>query len=86
MSTSNSLTIHLNSKPHYFSDCGNSVTITNGFVNFTNVQTTFGQTVPILCNEGYRLSGGSSVKCETSGKWTTTAFCEITGTIFDIFF
>ena len=89
MSTSNWLIFHINSKPHYysfFSDCGTSVTINNGFVNFTSVQTTFGQTVPILCNEGFELSGGSSLKCETNGKWTTTAACDITGTIFDIFF
>ena len=57
--------------------------IVNGFVNFTNVLTTFGQTLPIVCNKGYKLSGGSIIRCEVDGEWTTTATCEIVGAILD---
>ena len=66
-----------------FSDCGTTMAIANGLVNFTNVMTTFGQTLPIVCNKGYKLSGGSSIRCEVDGEWKTTATCEIISAILD---
>ena len=57
--------------------------IANGLVNFTNVLTTFGQTLPAVCNKGHKLSGGSIIRCEVDGEWKTTATCEIVGAILD---
>ena len=68
------------------SDCGATVTITNGFVNFTKVLTTFGQTLPIVCEKGYKHSGGSTIRCEADGEWKTTASCEIIGQNSDMCF
>ena len=35
-----------------FSDCGNNVTIANGLVDFTNVSTIYGMSLPIVCLDG----------------------------------
>lgn len=57
------------------------MTIPNGFVDFTNAVTTFEQSLPVFCMEGYKLIGGSSIRCQVDGKWETSATCEIIGKI-----
>lgn len=60
-------------------DCGNSSTIANGQINFMDVQTTYRETVPVTCDIGYNLKGGTSIECLSDGSWSTTTSCEIIG-------
>ena len=65
-----------------FPDCGKNVTIANGFIDFTNVSTIFGISLPIVCLEGFELTGGTSeIKCKADGEWTTSAICTLIGKI-----
>ena len=52
----------------------------NGFVNFTNVLTTFGETLPIVCDIGYKHKDGSTIRCDADGNWKSVASCELVGT------
>lgn len=63
-------------------DCGNTTTIDNGQVYFSGVQTTYGQTVPVTCNTGYKLTGGTSIECLHDGSWSTSTTCEMIGLYF----
>ena len=60
-------------------DCGKNVTIPNGQANFTNVQTTYKQSVPVNCVTGYELTGGTTIECLADGTWSKTTTCEIIG-------
>lgn len=60
-------------------DCGSSLTIANGQINFTNVFTTAGNSVPVICDVGYNLAGGSNIDCQEDGTWSQNVTCEIIG-------
>ena len=60
-------------------DCGKSLTIDNGQANFTNVLTTPGNSVPVICDLGYKLTGGTEIECQENGLWSQTVSCEIVG-------
>ena len=57
------------------------MTISNGYVNFTNELTTFGESIPVNCLTGYALSGGNSIECLANGEWRTTVTCERKGKV-----
>lgn len=60
-------------------DCGNSFSVTNGLVNFTNADTTYGHSVEVTCNTGYERTGGTSIECLDDELWSTSTTCEIKG-------
>ena len=51
-------------------DCGNPGEPVNGYTN-DNVFT-YQSTVQYYCNEGYQLSGDSSIECTANGNWNNT--------------
>ncbi|XP_064387707.1 CUB and sushi domain-containing protein 1-like isoform X3 [Halichondria panicea] len=55
--------------------CGNPPTIPNGSRTFTG--TTFGDTATYSCENGYQLSGSSTVTCQASGSWSTASTCSL---------
>ena len=55
------------------------MTVRNGRVNLTNVLTTAGTEVPVMCNVGYELTGGTTLLCQENGTWSNTVTCEIIG-------
>ena len=61
-------------------DCGDLYTVANGIVEYGTLDTTYGSLVPIVCNTGFKLSGGTGTECLASGKWSTAVTCEIIGT------
>ena len=65
-----------------FSDCRTYYNILNGHVDFTNKKTTYGYFVPIICNDGYILTGGEGIECLSSGSWSDYTTCEIKGMWF----
>ena len=67
---------------HIISDCGNSYNLTNGNVNFDGVETTFGHTIPVTCEEGYAIEGEPHITCLPSGEWSTKTQCQIVGKCF----
>ena len=70
-----------------FSDCGKNVTITNGFVDFTNVSTINGISLPIVCLDGFELTEGTGeIKCDADGKWIISATCTAVGKIDMVLF
>ena len=64
-----------------FVDCGENQTIEHGHVNFTGHLTTFNQTVPVTCNDGYNLVGEAVTTCEANGSWSEDAHCHPKGTL-----
>ena len=65
-----------------FLDCGKNVTISNGFLDFTNFSTIYGISLPIACLEGFELTGRTSeIRCNADGEWTTSATCSPIGKI-----
>ena len=60
-------------------DCGRSAAVENGYVNFTNAVTTFGQSVAVVCDSGYKLMGGSRLECLADGQWSMLVTCETSG-------
>ena len=79
--------VHLSFKPlsnrilmiFFISDCGSSVTIDNGQANFTDALTTYGQSVSVICNLGYRRTGGTKIECLADGTWSKSVTCELVG-------
>lgn len=60
-------------------DCGRHKVIPNGYINFANTSTTYGQSVSVICNRGYILMGGTSIECLSDGSWSEAVSCEIVG-------
>lgn len=69
----------LNAAYTIITDCGNDTYIVNGIANFTDSETTYGQFVPIICNTGYELTGGTGMVCLQDGMWSTYATCKLIG-------
>ena len=65
----------------FFTDCGNNETIAHGQVDFTNADTTYGQSVPVTCDTGYELVGGHTIVCLADGQWSKTVRCDIKGEV-----
>ena len=62
------------------SDCGQNVTVPNGFVNALGVATTFHEKLPVSCNEGYDLEGDPEIICQANGDWSDESYCVEKGT------
>ena len=55
------------------------MSIDHGIVDFTNTETTYGQSVAVSCETGYELTGGTSIQCLSDGTWSTHTTCEMIG-------
>ena len=51
----------------------------HGFANFDGRDTTFGHSVPVICNKGYEILGDPEITCQDSGKWSSAPYCHIEG-------
>ena len=51
----------------------------NGQVNLTNVLTTAGTSIPVKCDVGYELTGGTTILCLENGTWSNSVTCDIVG-------
>ena len=63
----------------HFSDCGSEYVLDHGFANFDGRDTTFGHSVPVICNKGYEILGDPEITCQDSGKWSSATYCHIEG-------
>lgn len=63
-------------------DCGNTTTIENGTIDFSNKETTYGQVIPVSCDTGFEIMGRGFIECQKDGTWSTTTTCEIIGIDF----
>lgn len=66
----------------FYVDCGNSATVANGTIDFSNKETTYGQVIPVSCNTGFEIMGRGFIECQKDGTWSTTTTCEIIGMKF----
>lgn len=48
-------------------------------IDFSNASTTYGQSFPLLCDEGYVTDDGASIECLANGLWNLSGKCEIVG-------
>ena len=62
-------------------DCGRFAKLEHGKIDFTTAQTTYRSSAPVVCDIGYKLSGGNSVQCQADGNWSKTVTCEIVGKV-----
>lgn len=56
-------------------DCGDSFGVANGYINWTNAETTFNSSVPVYCNVSYKLKGDDKITCLGNGTWSQNTFC-----------
>ena len=61
-----------------FTDCGDVYNLPNGHVNFGN-ETTYNQTAPVHCADGYYIEGDQHITCMADGNWTKNTSCKVTG-------
>ena len=52
-------------------DCGDPGTLANGIKVGSNY--TLGQLVHYHCDRGYLIRGSMTIRCHTSGRWTSSA-------------
>lgn len=57
-------------------DCGGSVTIANGLVDLSNIASTPGNVATVICDDGYKLIGGTGIECQENGTWSESITCE----------
>ena len=62
------------------------MSIDHGIVDFTNTETTYGQSVAVSCETGYKLTGGTSIQCLSDGTWSTHTTCEMIGMEIKLYF
>ena len=60
-------------------DCGTDIRLDNGRANFTGRRTTFGESIPVVCDAGFRLNGNKIITCLANGTWNTLPVCEQIG-------
>ena len=60
------------SKWSYFVECETDYFLAHGRVDFSEVETVYGQRVFVTCEEGYEVEGDSVITCLASGEWSTT--------------
>lgn len=65
--------------PFHYIDCGYNFTLAHGQANFTYAKTTYKETVPVVCDQGYKLHGGLSTECLEDGTWSQHVSCEMIG-------
>ena len=63
-----------------FVDCGN-VSIINGQALLSDGNTTYGHSVPVICDTGFKLRGERFITCLEDGKWSAVPDCDIIGKI-----
>ena len=68
-----------------FTDCGANEVIAHGQIDFTNADTTYGQSVPVTCDTGYAIIGGHTIQCLAGGQWSKTVSCVIKGNVFCVY-
>ena len=59
----------------YFSDCGTVYKLDHGSVDFSDRDTTYGQSVSVKCEIGYGLQGDSFITCKADGTWSDGPSC-----------
>ena len=64
---------------YVFADCGTNYTLPHGYVNFTGKATTYNQSIPVLCELGYKIDGKDHIKCLDNGQWSEETECTKTG-------
>ena len=57
------------------SDCGTVYKLDHGSADFSNSDTTYGQSVPVKCEIGYGLQGDSFITCKADGTWSNGPSC-----------
>ena len=62
-----------------YADCGDNLTIPNGFVNIDGGATTYNEKVSVQCDEGYELIGDAEITCLANGRWNVDGFCAVIG-------
>ena len=62
-------------------DCGSNKVISDGNIDFSAAETTYGSTVNVTCDAGYSLIGGTMIECLADGTWSNTVTCQIKGNI-----
>ena len=45
----------------------------------TDSGTSYGQTADLTCNQGYTLTGDTTVTCQATGTWSGAATCTVQG-------
>ena len=63
----------------YNSDCGNKYVPNHGHVDYAGKPTTYGQTLPVICEDGYQIHGKPQVTCMSDGTWSSDSSCTIKG-------
>ena len=63
-------------------DCGDSFGVANGYINWTNAETTFNSSVPVYCNVSYKLKGDDKITCLGNGTWSQNTFCRSAGSCY----
>ena len=64
-----------------FVDCGNNVSIINGQALFPDGNTTYGHSVPVLCDTGFKLRSELFITCQADGTWSAAPDCDIIGKV-----
>ena len=65
------------------SDCGRDVTVAHGIVDFIDGISTYGHSVPVICDTGYEINGNHRIECLANGTWSSLPTCQITGMKID---
>ena len=58
-------------------DCGTDYPLANGHADFEGRDTTFDQTVPVVCDAGYKIQGEGYIRCRPDGQWSKSSRCHI---------
>ena len=58
------------------SDCGSKISIANAYIDFSG-PTTYNNTVSVVCNDGYDITGPSYLTCLADGTWSQATSCHI---------
>ena len=62
-----------------FIDCGSEYVLENGYVEFSGKSTTFNNSIPVTCSDGYKNQGEDHIFCQANGTWTEHTACQIRG-------
>ena len=69
--------IFLNENVYFKStDCGSSFILEHGNANFGENLTPVGESVPVICDNGYEVEGPDHITCQANMTWTITT-CKI---------
>ena len=68
-------------RPHclFSAACHTLFHLEHGHVDYVGEDTTFGSTIPIVCNEGYEIQGQDHIYCGEDGIWIGSIACRPAG-------